>query len=59
MHLAAGGLSNKEIGHRLGISSKTVENHRAWVMQRMAARNLADLVRMAMRLDPHFRQIAG
>jgi len=48
MELAASGLSNKEIGAKLEISKKTVENHRAWVMERIGARNLADLVRIAM-----------
>ena len=50
MELAAAGLSSKEIGMRLKISAKTVENHRAWVMERIGARNLAELVRMAMRI---------
>ena len=50
MDLATTGLSNKEIAGQLNISPKTVENHRAWVMERMGARNLAELVRMAMRL---------
>lgn len=50
MELAASGLSNKEIGNQLNISPRTVENHRAWVMQRMGARNLADLVRIVGRL---------
>jgi two-component system response regulator FixJ len=51
MELAAAGLSNKEIGSQLNISPKTVENHRAWVMERIGAKNLAELVRMAMRID--------
>jgi two-component system, LuxR family, response regulator FixJ len=51
MELAVAGLSSKEIGKRLKISSKTVENHRAWVMERIGARNLAELVRMAMRIQ--------
>jgi two-component system response regulator FixJ len=50
MTLAATGLSNKEIGNKLGISLRTVEIHRAWMMQKMGARNLAELVRMDMRL---------
>jgi two-component system response regulator FixJ len=50
MGLAASGLSNKEIGIRLGISPRTVEIHRAWVMERMNARNVAELVRMVMQL---------
>ena len=51
MELAVAGLSSKEIGKRLKISSKTVENHRAWVMERVGARNLAELVRMAMQIQ--------
>src|SRR6266851_3546002 len=35
---------------KLNISPKTVENHRAWVMERVGAKNLAELVRMAMQL---------
>jgi FixJ family two-component response regulator len=50
MELTVAGLSNKEIGLKLDISTKTVENHRAWVMERIGARNLADLVRMAMQV---------
>lgn len=53
MELAAAGLSSKEIGIRLGISPKTVENHRSWVMERMGAHNLADLIRMAMKIQAH------
>ena len=50
MELTVAGLSNKEIAQQLDISSKTVENHRAWVMERIGARNLADLVRMAIQV---------
>jgi two-component system response regulator FixJ len=50
MELTVAGLSNKEIALKLDLSVKTVENHRAWVMERIGARNLADLVRMAMQL---------
>ena len=51
MLLAVQGYSNKEIAVRLGISPRTVETYRAWVMQRTGAQTLADLVRMAMRLE--------
>ena len=47
MELIVAGLSSKEIGMRLNLSAKTVNNHRAWVMERTGARNLAELVRMA------------
>lgn len=48
MELIVAGLSSKEIGMRLNLSAKTVDNHRAWVMERIGARNLAELVRMAI-----------
>ena len=51
MELAVAGLSNKEIAYRLDISPKTVENHRAWVMERMDAKSLAELVRIAIRIE--------
>jgi RNA polymerase sigma factor (sigma-70 family) len=51
MELAASGLSSKEIARQLEISAKTVENHRAWVMERIGARNLAELVRMAIKIE--------
>jgi two-component system response regulator FixJ len=51
MELAVAGLSSKEIGIKLNISPKTVENHRAWVMERMGARNVADLIRKAMKIS--------
>ena len=51
MELAVAGLSSKEIGIKLNISPKTVANHRAWVMERIGARSLADLIRKAMKLQ--------
>jgi len=44
------GLSNREIADRLHLSRKTVEVHRAKVMQKMEARTLSQLIRMAMAL---------
>ena len=51
MNLVAEGLSNKEIAIRLDISPRTVENYRAWVMEKMGANNLADLVRKTLVLQ--------
>lgn len=48
MGMVTSGQSNKEIATRLGVSAKTVEAHRARVMDKMHADSLADLVKMAM-----------
>jgi len=42
------GDSNKQVGSRLGISPRTVEIHRARIMEKMQATSLSHLVRMAM-----------
>lgn len=44
------GRLNKQIAFDLGISQRTVEVHRANVMEKMQARSLAELVRMTIRL---------
>ena len=44
----AEGASNKEVGRRLGISPRTVEVHRARLMEKIGARNAADLVRIVL-----------
>lgn len=51
------GLLNKQIAAQLGTSEKTVKVHRAHVMQKMAAPSLANLVRMADRLQTRIRQV--
>ena len=42
------GASNKEAGRHLGISPRTIEDHRANIMRKLGARNAADLVRIVM-----------
>ncbi len=44
----ASGASNKEAGRRLGISPRTIEDHRANIMKKFGARNAADLIRIVM-----------
>src|SRR5690606_31671704 len=43
-----GGASNKEAGRKLGISPRTIEVHRARIMEKLGARNAADLVRIVL-----------
>ena len=45
----AEGRSTKEIAFALGLSVKTVETHRAQIMERLGIRDVAGLVRYAMR----------
>jgi FixJ family two-component response regulator len=52
MDLVVTGLINKEVGSRLGLSEVTVKIHRSRVMQKMEAGSLAELVRMADKLNP-------
>ena len=42
------GASNKEAGRTIGISPRTIEDHRANIMKKLGARNAADLIRIVM-----------
>jgi two-component system response regulator FixJ len=48
MEMVTAGKANKEIALALGVSAKTVEAHRARVMEKMQANSLAALVRMVI-----------
>ena len=49
LQLLAEGSSTKEIAFRLKVSIKTVETHRAQIMERLDIHDLAGLVRFAVR----------
>ena len=49
--LIVAGQANKAVALDLGLSERTVELHRAHLMQKMGARSLAQLVQMLLRLD--------
>jgi|SRR6476660_803189 two-component system response regulator FixJ len=44
----AAGFSNKQAGRELGISPRTIEVHRARIMEKLGAKNAADLVRIVL-----------
>lgn len=44
----AQGASNKEAGRELGISPRTIEVHRARIMEKLGAKNAADLMRIVL-----------
>ncbi len=47
------GRSSKVAAHNLGISPRTVEVHRANLMEKMRARNLSDVLRIAITASVH------
>lgn len=47
MGLLVEGLHNRDVAERLGISPRTVEVHKARIMAKLEARNIAELIRIA------------
>jgi DNA-binding CsgD family transcriptional regulator len=58
LRLVVGGCSNKEGGVRMQISHRTFECHRAEVMRKFAAKNVAELIRLSF-LIPKPPEVAG
>ena len=56
MTLVTAGKMNKQVAFDLGLSEITVKTYRGAVMEKMAARSFADLVRMADALRPSASQ---
>lgn len=55
----AKGKTSKEIGLELGLSYRTVETHRAWILARLEASSLAELVRLVVISDLERALAAG
>jgi FixJ family two-component response regulator len=53
MELVVDGAANKVIAIDLGLSERTVEIHRAKVMEKMGARSVAHLVKLQLSLSDH------
>ena len=51
LYRMAQGASNKVMSHELSLSVRTVELHRARVMEKMGARSIAELVRMVLAVE--------
>ncbi|WP_121068128.1 response regulator [Chachezhania antarctica] len=49
LSLVAQGLNNREIAERLGVSAKTVDNHRTNLMRKVEAHSVAELLAYAVR----------
>jgi DNA-binding NarL/FixJ family response regulator len=47
----ARGWSSKEIARKLELSTRTVEDHRRDIFERMAVRNVVEMMRVMYRLD--------
>jgi RNA polymerase sigma factor (sigma-70 family) len=52
MDLVVAGKANKKIARALGISQRTVEIHRARVMEKMKVRSVSILVQEVLKLEP-------
>ena len=51
LELVLAGHPSKNIAADLGISQRTVENHRAAIMQKTGSRNIPALIRLAVAAD--------
>lgn len=53
LSLIVAGRANKVIAYELSISPRTVENHRARVMEKLRVKSVAELVRIALGAEDH------
>lgn len=51
LHALGRGLPNRDIAEKLGISVRTVETHRARLMEALGCRRASELIRLAVQID--------
>jgi FixJ family two-component response regulator len=52
LELFSSGLSNKDAGRQLGISPRTIEDHRANIMKKLGTKNSTELIRLVLEASP-------
>ena len=58
LNLIVAGRANKVIAYELSISPRTVENHRARVMEKLRVKSVAELVRLTLSAEDHSVRVA-
>ena len=48
LHLITNGNLNKQVAHELGVSPRTVENHRLRLMEKIGCKTVSQLVRLTI-----------
>ena len=59
LEIVVGGLTQREVGELLGISSRTVEVHKRRIMAKLHVNSVAELIRFVLKGDRPKREVEG